>query len=196
MYGVAMSITRLNLAPFVLAAVFGFAACGDDGTSTTADDASADDATTSVDPGDRSGYDLYPPATVAETTADTDAPETTVAAAVGLAVMLADSDLGQILVDGDGNTLYLFANDPPDTVTCTGGCASTWPPMPAPDDLQVGDGLDDSMFSSVAGEAGPQLSFNGHPLYYYGGDSAAGDTNGQGVGGVWFALDASGNAIT
>lgn len=193
MYRLRMATTRSRIAPIAICLAFGLAACGDDNSSPT-----TDSATAPIDDGDRSGYDLPTVAdtTVPETSA-TDAPYASVDdSSDGAFVQLADSALGQILVDFDGFTLYLFASDPPDSVTCTGGCASTWPPVFAPADLEVGEGLDDDLFTVVDGENGPQLSFNGHPLYYYEGDTQAGDTNGQGVGGVWFVLDAAGNPIT
>lgn len=180
-----MSLLRSKFTAIGLVAIIGFAACGDDSSSLT-----TDAATTPTADGDGGDYDYSP-------VAETNAADTTVDdSGGGDDVMLADSDLGQILVDGAGTTLYLFATDPPDTATCTGGCAGTWPAMPASDDLHVGDGLDDDLFTTIAGESGPQLSFNGHPLYYYAGDSSPGDTNGQGVGGVWFAIGADGDPVT
>lgn len=185
-----MSTTRTKFIPIIICIAFGLAACGGDGEST--DDTVTTVADTTA-PTDTAAPETS--ATDAPDTSATDATDTTVDDSGGEAddVMLADSDLGQILVDAAGMTLYIFANDPPDTATCTGGCAGTWPPLLTDDDhAHVGDGLDDGMFTVVAG----QLSFNGHPLYYYSGDSAPGDANGQGVGGVWFVVGADGNAIT
>ncbi len=161
-----MSTTRLKFAPIVVCLAFGLAACGDDSKSTD----------TSVD------------------NSDTTVPEVAVSASD---VQLADSSFGQIVVDGDGNTLYLFTSDSAGTVTCTGGCAGAWPGLAPHGTELVIDGPDDSLFSIVTGaDGGPQVAFNGHPLYLFGGDSAPGDTNGQGSGGVWFVVDADGNAIT
>ena len=196
-----MSTLRLKFAPIAVCLAFGLAACGDDSSSTT------DEVTTPVDDGDGGGYDYGSDTTVADSTDTSDATETSATDASDTSVaesgdgsddvILADSSLGQILVDPAGMTLYLFASDPPDTVTCTGGCAGTWPALLTDDDqAHVGDGLDDDLFTVVNGDNGAQLSVNGHPLYYYAGDSAPGDTNGQGVGGVWFVVDAEGNAIT
>jgi predicted lipoprotein with Yx(FWY)xxD motif len=190
-----MATLRLKFVPVVACLAFGLAACGDDGGSTTTD-AVTTPVNDTVDDIYGRGSDA-PDTTEATETSATDATDTSVDDSGGDdTVLLADSALGQILVDFDGYTLYLFANDPPDTVTCTGGCASTWPPVFAPAEVHAGDGLEDDLFTSVDGENGPQLSYNGHPLYYYAGDTSPGDTNGQGVGGVWFVLDAEGNAIT
>jgi len=191
-----MSITRLKFAPITVCLAFGLAACGDESNSSTTDDTSTTAADTTV-ASETSSTDAADTSVSSETSA-TDASDTTSDDSGGDDddVMLADSPLGRILVDGDGFTLYLFTSDPPDTATCTGGCAVAWPAMPADDDIDVGDGLDDDQFTIVNGPTGPQLSFNGHPLYYFSGDLVPGNTNGQGVGGVWFVLDADGNAIS
>ena len=108
---------------------------------------------------------------------------------------MADSDLGSILVDGQGNTLYLFTNDTQEEAsTCTGGCAGTWPALAGT--VTAGEGVDESLIGTVAGEDGTeQATYNGWPLYYYAQDTGPGDTNGQGVGGVWWVVDAEGDAI-
>jgi predicted lipoprotein with Yx(FWY)xxD motif len=109
-------------------------------------------------------------------------------------VSVASSDLGDILVDPEGFTLYVFTNDTDGVSTCYEGCASTWPAVPA--DTPIGSGLDSGMFGSADRTDGsPQLTVNGQPLYRYAPDTAPGDTNGQGVGGVWFAVGADGEMI-
>ena len=109
-------------------------------------------------------------------------------------IKVATSDLGDILVDAKGNTLYLYTPDGDniDESQCTGGCASAWPPLTAKK-ARVGKGVDAS-FVTVSGSG--QVAYNNHLLYRYGGDSAVGDTNGQGVGGVWFAVGADGSQIS
>jgi predicted lipoprotein with Yx(FWY)xxD motif len=109
-------------------------------------------------------------------------------------VKLATTSLGKVLVASNGRTLYLFDPDGTDTSAsqCTGGCASTWPPLKASGKLKAGKGLDATLLTKGGGG---QVAYNGHLLYLYSGDSAAGQTNGQGVGGVWHALDADGNPI-
>ena len=113
-------------------------------------------------------------------------------------VQLATTDLGDILVDGDGRTLYAFTPDESSgEPTCYDDCAGNWPPLVSSGEVTVGEGLDDSDFSTVArtDDAGDQVKVGGWPLYYYAGDTAAGDTNGQGVGGKWFVVDASGELV-
>lgn len=187
MYRVTMVATRLKLAPIAICLAFGLAACGDDGDGYSND-------TTNDDGG---GYDYSASSNATSTTVAESADTTTGPVALAPAdVTLTDSSFGSILSDGDGNTLYMYAPDGPAAATCTGGCAGAWPPYLFDGAPSVGEGLNGDLFTTVPGEGGLQLAYNGHPLYFFGGDSAAGDTNGQGSGGVWFILDADGEAIT
>lgn len=101
---------------------------------------------------------------------------------------------GDALAGADGKTLYTLSTDTSSTSTCLGGCANTWPPLLG-DGSQVtpGDGVSGS-FGTITREGGEkQVTHNGQPLYYYAGDNAAGDSSGDGVGGVW-AIAAVGEA--
>ena len=112
--------------------------------------------------------------------------------------MLATSPLGQIVVDGAGKTLYAFTPDEAEGLpTCYGECAGNWPSLAAPDEITVGEGLDDSAFTSVprTDGAGDQVKFGDFPLYYFAGDSAAGQVNGQGLVDKWFVVGADGKLI-
>ena len=111
---------------------------------------------------------------------------------------VADSDLGEILTSGTGMTVYLFMPDDQGDPTCVDACAQSWPPVVAadPGKLVAGDGVDAKLLGTVDHpDAGTQVTYNGWPLYVFSGDSEPGDTNGQGQGGVWFALDPTGNPI-
>ncbi|MEI7992449.1 MAG: hypothetical protein WCH93_08460 [Actinomycetota bacterium] len=131
----------------------------------------------------------------APTTAVT--PTTVVSAATGGAhLALAASSLGQILVDGSGRTVYLFTNDEGTVSSCLGGCVSNWPPVIASAAPTFGDGLDAGDFGTTTRPDGTvQVTFYGHPLYTFAGDSQVGDVNGEGVSSVWWVIDAAGNAI-
>jgi predicted lipoprotein with Yx(FWY)xxD motif len=112
------------------------------------------------------------------------------------AVELADSSLGMILVDTEGRTLYGFAPDSDGQPTCYDACATNWPPYLGTDAAVVGDGLDQAALTPVDRTDGTtQLAFGGWPLYHFANDSAAGDTNGQGVGDVWYVIGADGEFI-
>jgi predicted lipoprotein with Yx(FWY)xxD motif len=120
------------------------------------------------------------------------------AAAGGVTVNLADSTLGKILADGTGKTLYVFAPDAAAAgkSVCNGDCATNWPPLTSDAAPTLGTGLDAEDFTLVARDDGTQqVAFYGHPVYYFKGDTAPNQTNGQGVGGKWSVVGADGNAI-
>ncbi len=115
-------------------------------------------------------------------------------------VRVADSGLGKILVDSQGKTLYLFAQDTGTKSTCSGGCATTWPPLRASGKPTAGSGVKASLIGTTPRSDGKaQVTYNGHPLYGYEGDSQPGDINGQGInafGARWYVLSQTGNEIT
>jgi predicted lipoprotein with Yx(FWY)xxD motif len=115
-------------------------------------------------------------------------------------VGVASTDLGKVLVDSQGRTLYLFAKDRGTTSACTGACATAWPPLRASGKPVAGSGAQSSLLGTTKRSDGkPEVTYNGHPLYLYVGDQKAGDTSGQGItafGGGWYALTASGGQVT
>lgn len=117
------------------------------------------------------------------------------AAAGDATVVVADSDLGQILTDADGNVIYYFANDEEGVSNCEGDCLSNWPPVPVSGDRSAGDGVSAELGTIDGNDGSTQLTVNGYPAYYFAGDQAAGDTNGQGVGGIWWVFGADGEPI-
>lgn len=115
-------------------------------------------------------------------------------------VGVANSGPGKILVDSQGRTLYLFKQDTGTTSTCSGECASDWPPLRANGKPTVGRGLTASKVGTTARSDGkPEVTYNGHPLYLFAGDKNPGDTNGQGLnafGAPWYVVSPAGNQIT
>lgn len=109
-------------------------------------------------------------------------------------VAVADSDLGSILVDADGNTLYMFVPDQEaGEPTCYDDCAAAWPALEADGDPVAGEGVDASLLGTAERTDGSvQVTYNDLPLYLFSGDEAAGDTNGQGLNDVWWAVSPSG----
>jgi|1186.fasta_scaffold501000_2 predicted lipoprotein with Yx(FWY)xxD motif len=101
--------------------------------------------------------------------------------------------VGTVLVEEDGITVYLFTNDTGSTSTCTGSCAATWPPLITAGQPTAGKGADDGKLGTTTSDGGEQVTYDGHPLYLYSGDKRTGQANGQGIGGVWFAVTADGN---
>lgn len=105
---------------------------------------------------------------------------------VGIVTLQTSSTLGEFLVDGNGRTLYFFTKDVDGQSACTGACLTDWPIYNAPD-LQPGPGIDVNDFTTITrGDGSQQTVYKGWPLYYYTGDDAAGETNGEAVGQVWF----------
>ena len=104
--------------------------------------------------------------------------------------------LGNILVDGEGRTLYLFTNDERNVSNCAGGCAAAWPPLHTNGDPMVLEGLDPARAGTIVREDGmSQHTYNGWPLYHFASDEQPGDANGQDRGGVWFAVSPDGGPI-
>src|SRR4051812_45436829 len=97
-------------------------------------------------------------------------------------VAVGTSSLGQILVDSNGRTLYLFQGDSGTTSACSGACATAWPPLRTPSPPIAGNGVNAALLgSSPRSDGGPQVTYNGHPLYLFVMDQQPGDTHGQGV---------------
>jgi predicted lipoprotein with Yx(FWY)xxD motif len=111
-----------------------------------------------------------------------------------------NSSLGKILVDSKGRTVYLFQKDTGPMSTCSGACATDWPPVTSTAKPTAGTGVTASMLGTTTRSDGSkQVTYNGHPLYLYVGDQSAGDTNGQNVnafGALWYVLSPAGSAIT
>jgi len=103
------------------------------------------------------------------------------------------------LVDEDGRTLYLWVADTSTTSNCSGACATAWPPVTTVGAPVAEDGATASALgTSKRGDGSVQVTYNGHPLYYFVGDKSAGQTAGQGIdefGAKWWEVDASGSAI-
>jgi len=112
-------------------------------------------------------------------------------------VTLADSKLGKILVGANGMTLYIFTPDGSGgKSTCTAQCIASWPALTSDTAPTLGTGLDAEDFTSTTrDDGGKQVVFYGMPLYYYSGDKAAGDTNGQGLFSKWYVIGADGKPI-
>jgi predicted lipoprotein with Yx(FWY)xxD motif len=108
--------------------------------------------------------------------------------------------LGTFLVDGSGRTLYLFRKDTSAKSRCSGACAAAWPPLTSREKPEAEGGAKAAMLSTSKRSGGArQVVYNGHPLYRYAPDTAAGQTRGQGVnafGARWYVVATSGRAIT
>jgi predicted lipoprotein with Yx(FWY)xxD motif len=120
------------------------------------------------------------------------------AAAGGVtSLMTADTTLGTIVVDSAGMTVYQYDADTQNSgvSACTGACLTTWPPVNA-ETAPALDGVTAEVGTITGTDGSTQVTLNGWPLYYFSGDTAPGDTNGQGVQGIWWVLAPDGTKIT
>jgi len=107
--------------------------------------------------------------------------------------------LGTYVADGKGLTLYLFEKDKTKKSTCYGDCASVWKPLSVKGSPKAGAGLKSALLSTTTRTGGAkQVTYGGHPLYYYDDDHKAGQTEGQGVkefGAKWYVVAPTGKKI-
>ena len=104
--------------------------------------------------------------------------------------------LGRTLADLEGRTLYAFTKDEGGKSSCYDDCAVTWPAFTVRGKVMAGAGVEADWLATAERKDGTtQVTYKGMPLYYYAGDQQPGDTNGQGVGGVWFTVAPDGALI-
>jgi predicted lipoprotein with Yx(FWY)xxD motif len=117
----------------------------------------------------------------------------------GARVAIAKTRLGRILVDSKGITLYDFVKDKGTTSVCYGACAALWPPLITHGKPVAGSGVRASLLGTTKRKDGKlEVTYGGHPLYYFVTDRKPGQTTGQGVnqfGGPWWVLSAAGKEI-
>ena len=119
------------------------------------------------------------------------------APAAGTGVGTAALKPGTALVDGAGRTVYLFEADNGTSSTCYGQCAQIWAPVPAGGPTS-GGAQAALVGTTTRTDGSSQVTYNGHPLYYFANDKAAGDARGQGInrfGGGWYVVDPAGDKI-
>ena len=132
-----------------------------------------------------------PTTTGGSTTASTAPPVAVVASATR-------GSLGTVLVTADGRTLYRLTTDTPTSSSCTGGCAQLWPPLTVAVGTipRAASGLTGTVRTIARSDGSLQVTYQGHPLYTYAQDTTTSDALGQGVGGVWFIVDANGSVTS
>ncbi|MGZ4706426.1 MAG: COG4315 family predicted lipoprotein [Acidimicrobiales bacterium] len=117
-------------------------------------------------------------------------------AATGSAsVSVGTTSLGQVIVDQQGYTLYLFEKDTGPTSTCVDACAKAWPAATVTGTPTAGTGVTGALTTTTRADGSTQLVLAGHPLYRFAADGAPGDVMGQDVGGVWYAVSPSGGTV-
>jgi predicted lipoprotein with Yx(FWY)xxD motif len=132
----------------------------------------------------------------ASTATSTTRPSTAAAAPV---VATKKTSLGTFLVGPTGRTLYLFEADKGSKSTCNGACATAWPPLTATAKPKAGGGADKSLLGTTKRADGSTgVTYAGHPLYYFAGDSAPGQANGEGstgFGAEWYVVSTGGKPL-
>jgi predicted lipoprotein with Yx(FWY)xxD motif len=128
-------------------------------------------------------------------------PPSSAATSAGLRVSITThkGPAGTYLTDSKGKSLYVFALDSGGQSMCSGSCATSWPPLSGASAQTSGSANAAQAATIQRGDGTTQITYAGHPLYYYAGDASAGDTNGQGLdmdGGKWWLVDPAGKAIT
>jgi predicted lipoprotein with Yx(FWY)xxD motif len=144
-----------------------------------------------------------PAPTVVPTAAPTPTPvvvHATPPPAMGTALTLRSvGNLGPILVGPNGKTLYLFMSDSATMSTCNGSCAQNWPPLTTSGTPRGMGGVSQSLLGTITRQNGTkQVTYHGHPLYYFIADSGPGMANGEGVdafGARWEVINAAGVAV-
>jgi len=118
----------------------------------------------------------------------------------GTTITTRSGPAGTYLANGSGRAVYLFMLDTMNKSKCSGGCTSVWPPVVAKGKLSAsGSAVSSDLGSNTRSDGTKQVTYKGHPLYYFAGDSGPGTTKGQGIpgfGAKWYLVAPSGNALT
>jgi predicted lipoprotein with Yx(FWY)xxD motif len=117
----------------------------------------------------------------------------------GSAVGVKHSSLGNALVDANGRTLYLFEGDKPNVSTLSHAGFAVWPAFTSAGKPQARNGVSATHIATIQSDGRRQVTYYGHPLYYYIGDKGSGESNGQGLkefGALWYVLSPAGKAVT
>jgi predicted lipoprotein with Yx(FWY)xxD motif len=134
------------------------------------------------------------PPTSGPTTA---APTMAATSAAGLTLEVVTAPVGDYVAGKDGKALYIFTQDTGTTSSCTGDCATNWPPLvvAAIGDVTAGTGVTGALATITRDDGSLQVTLGGQPLYYFKNDTAAGQTNGHEANDVWFLAAPDGKGI-
>lgn len=139
-----------------------------------------------------------PPSPSAASTQSEEASESAAAEGGGVTIEAAETAAGEALTGPDGMTLYIFLNDTQggDASSCSGDCLANWPALTVDEGQEAtgGEGVDGEFATITRDDGALQVTYEGWPLYYFAADEAPGDSNGEGVGEVWFIATPSGEA--
>jgi predicted lipoprotein with Yx(FWY)xxD motif len=169
------------------AGMFACAGCGDGGGDSNSGSGAADTSATVKDEGDD-----------ATKTGDAEGTTSRASSRRGTAVVLGDSQFGDILFDSKRQAIYIFERDEKDKTNCYGDCADAWPPVFTKVKPRAGKGVDQSMLGTTKRRDGKlQVTYSGKPLYYYA-HEGPGEVKCHNVnlnGGFWWVLGADGERL-
>jgi len=115
-------------------------------------------------------------------------------------ITTATTSAGSVLTDGSGRAVYLWVKDSGSTSACSGACTGAWPPVTTTGAVTASGGASASDLGTITRSDGTkQVTYDGHPLYYYAGDSGSGMASGQGsdsFGAKWWLVSPSGSDVT
>jgi predicted lipoprotein with Yx(FWY)xxD motif len=155
-------------------------------------------AATACSSGSGSNSTATPAASSAQPSSQAAAPSSS-AAGMTIGLQSVSGIPGKFLASGQGRTMYLFEADKSGTSTCAAACAAAWPPVTAAGMPMAGSGVEQSLLGTAKRSDGTeQVTYNGHPLYYFAADTSAGMAKGQGskaFGAGWYVVDAKGSKI-
>jgi predicted lipoprotein with Yx(FWY)xxD motif len=159
-------IRRGGMVGVALVAALSLAACGDNGSKTTAGSNST------------------------STSNETSTTAATSNTATGPVRTATNATLGKVLVDEQGKTLYVFDPDQGGTIACGAGCTTAWPPLLLQNgaSLPTSGALSGDLTTVTRPEGGQQVAYKGRPLYRFANDAQPGDAKGDGLGNVWHAV--------
>ena len=171
------SLLMIGASLLIAALALGAIACGDDeddgdGAAPTATEAVGEEPTA--------------------TTAADGEPTEGEPSAFATIIVTENADLGPILTTTDGYTVYQFDNDEPGVSNCGEGCVDLWLPLPVAGTPTGGEGVTGELGTITRDDGSIQVTYDGLPLYYYANDPSPGDTNGDGIGGVWHVVSVGG----
>jgi len=143
--------------------------------------------------GQAGGGPTVAPATAGPTTS---LPTAAGTSAATLILEVETAPVGDYVAGKDGKALYIFTKDTGNTSACTGECEANWPPLGAAiGGVAGGAGVTGALATITRADGSLQVTLGGHPLYYFGGDTAAGQTNGQALNQVWYLAAPDGKGI-
>jgi predicted lipoprotein with Yx(FWY)xxD motif len=186
--------TYLAIGALALVALLAIAGCGGGGSSSSSASSSGGESETASNSG--GGGTGGGKGESSETAAKSTEPASEGGGEAAVVKVTNTPDLGKVIVNSEGMTMYDFHKDKGTTSSCYGSCAGAWPPLLTEGEPKAMGGAEASLLGTTKRKDGTvQVTYNGHPLYGFEGDQKPGETNGNdvdGFGAQWYALEPNG----